>query len=183
MEDQAFREFGDIFGPRLRAFFLVHGLAVSDAEDLAVSCVTDIALKVEKYKPMKDGGFEAWIFTIARHTLVNWWRNYRATVPLPDDLPTQEPPSDELGLNMEVILAVTDAVAQLSEIDRTIVQLRDLGVENTYAEISERLCIPSGTVRVRHFRALKKLQSLLQRDQRIRIILERGKNRGSREAE
>lgn len=182
MEEEALREFGDFFGPRLRAFFLRHGLAVGDAEDLAVSCITNIALKVEQYKPMKNGSFAAWVFTAARHTLVDWWRTHQATVPLSNNLPAQEPPGDdESEPNIEVILAVTEAVAQLSEIDRIIVQLRDLGAEHTYAEISERLRIPSGTARVRHLRALKKLQSILQKDQRLREILARGKNRGAEE--
>jgi RNA polymerase sigma-70 factor (ECF subfamily) len=176
-EDQAYREFGAIFGPRFRAFFLKHGLTGSDAEDLAISCITDIALKVKKYKSTKDGSFEAWVFTIARNTLVDWWRKHQATVPLTDDLSTENLLGGELKPNINVVLAVRDATAQLSKTDQAVIQLRELGVEHSYDEIGEHLGIRPETARVRHFRALKRLASILKRDPRIRNFLDRKKNR------
>ena len=171
LEDRAYREFAGMFGPRLRSFFLAHGLSISDAEDLAANCVTDIALKVNRYKYVQGGSFKAWVFTLARHALADWWRKHIPTVQLLDDVA-----ADETDPNMEVVVAVREAVAQLPETDQSIVMLRDLAEEHTYAEIGELLSIRPGTVRVRHFRALKRLESILEIDPRIKRLLERDGN-------
>ncbi|HEX7788564.1 MAG TPA: sigma factor, partial [Methylomirabilota bacterium] len=115
MEEDAYREFAGYFGPRFRAFFLSRGLPVGETEDLATNCVTDIALKVGKYDPSRGGGrFEAWVFTLARRALVDWWRRRRAAEPLPDDLAFPEAvdePTDNLA---EAVDALREALAKLS---------------------------------------------------------------------
>ncbi len=184
LDDRAYGEFANIFGPRFRALFLARGLTLSDAEDLAVSAVTDIALKVEKYRPMKAGSFAAWVFALARHTLADWFRRHRgkqqAEVPLFKDVPTKGRAAYDLEPNMDIVLAVQDGLAQLSETDRDIIQLHDLGGEHTYAEISERLHMQAGTVKVRHFRALRQLEAVLENDSRIKKLLrlKKSANRG-----
>jgi hypothetical protein len=58
LEDDGFREFALYFGPRFRAFFLRRGLPEMEAEDLSVSCVTDVSLKIDKYDPHRGGHFD-----------------------------------------------------------------------------------------------------------------------------
>jgi RNA polymerase sigma-70 factor (ECF subfamily) len=179
-EEEAFVEFAKIFGPRLRAFFINRGLSVTDAEDLSVTCVTDISLKVDKYTPVKEGGFAAWVFTLARHAMIDWLRRRRATEPLPETLATPDQfNDDEDEPNMEAILAVRDALSQLSEDDRTLILLRDLGEKSSYTEIGERLGLRTDAIRVRHHRALKKLKGLLEKDPQIIKLLNRENNRGA----
>lgn len=167
-EEDAYSEFADTFGPRLKAFFVKRGLAASDAEDLAVSCVTDISLKVDKYKPLKEGGFEAWVFTLARHSLIDWLRSRRESEPLPDDLPA--PPfeyNEDAEFEIDITLAVREAVYQLPSSDQALIQLRHLGAESTYKEIADQLNISPESARVRHFRAMKRLKVILEEDDRI----------------
>jgi RNA polymerase sigma-70 factor, ECF subfamily len=170
-EEQAFVEFADTFGPRLRSLFIKRGLSTANAEDLAVSCITDIALKVERYKSIREGGFEAWVFTLARNYLIDWLRAQRNSEPLSDDLAAPTFSDDEIEPELDIILAVGDALAQLSETDRTLIRLRHLVEDHTYAEIGENLGISTETARVRHFRALKRLKALLETDERIRRFL------------
>jgi RNA polymerase sigma factor (sigma-70 family) len=172
LEDEAYNEFARIFGPRLRALFIRQGLTMADAEDLAVSCVTDIALKVEKYKQISEGGFGAWVFTLARHALADWRRSHHPTEELPDDLAAQLIPADDEEQNLDAILAVREALAQFSEMDQSLILLRNLGDEYSYAELSERLGISREAARVRHFRALKRLKVILEKDPRIKSLLE-----------
>lgn len=61
LEDNAYYEFADIFGTKFKSYFLRHGLSDFNAEDLASTCITDIALKVGKYKQIENGNFEAWV--------------------------------------------------------------------------------------------------------------------------
>lgn len=173
-EEDAFAEFVVTFGPRLRAFFIKKGLAASDAEDLSVSCVTDIALKVDKYKSLREGGFEAWVFTLARHSLIDLLRSRRNTEPLSASLTAQVADEEEdAGSEFAISLAVRDAVARLSAPDQLLIRLRHLEAESTYQEIATHLGISTEAARVRHFRAMKRLKSLLETDGRISRFLER----------
>ena len=176
-EDDAYAEFAVTFGPRLKAFFVRKGVARADAEELSVSCVTDIALKVNKYKPVRAGGFEAWVFTVARHFLIDWLRSRRDTEPLTDDLaslPFDE--DEEVAPDLVITIAVREAITQLSAPDQTVIRLRHLESEATYEEIANCLGISPEAARVRHFRAMKRLKSILEEDDRISRYLGSDRN-------
>jgi RNA polymerase sigma-70 factor (ECF subfamily) len=174
LDEGAFREFAALFGPRLRALFVRRGLSTTDAEDLAMSCVTDISLKIDRYDPERGGHFAAWVFTLARHALADWWRKHRAIDMLPESLAA---PEGELLMDSAtvsgVVDAVREAVAQLPEPDRHLLRLRDLERNEPYSEIARQLGIRTETARVRHLRSLRKLRSLLESDSRIQPLLSR----------
>ncbi|MDQ3821105.1 MAG: hypothetical protein M3362_25950, partial [Acidobacteriota bacterium] len=86
LEPQAFEEFSDLFTPRIKGYLMRHGLTASDAEDLTVSCITDTALKVDKYKLIDGVGFAAWVFTLVRHSFVDWLRKRHGNVPYIEDV-------------------------------------------------------------------------------------------------
>lgn len=148
------------------------------AEELAVSCVTDIALKVERYNPARGGRFDSWVFTLAYHALVDWWRANPREISLPDDLAEslvfhegEEPDPQALP---DVVDAVRDAVARLPERDQALLRHRDLGDMTPYGDIAHQLGMREATVRVRHHRALLQLKSLLEPDPRVQRFLRRG---------
>lgn len=177
LEDQAYQDFADHFGRRFRTLFLHQGLGGSDAEDLAVSCISDIALKVDRYRPGAGaGGFAGWVFTLARNAVIDWLRRHRPTVPLLEQAPAPSGPDSD----QELYHAVWEALAQLSPDDQAIIRLRDLERECSYAEIGEHLGIQTGAARTRHSRALHRLASLLDRDPRVRAAIGRGAEPDSR---
>jgi RNA polymerase sigma-70 factor (ECF subfamily) len=176
-DELAFAEFAEYFGPRFRALFVNRGLSISDAEDLAVSCVTDTALKVDKYRAEENGNFEGWVFTVARHYAADWWRRRKfGTVAIEESVTAMAPLVDpeETKPNENVVDAVRDALRQLPEADVILIKFRNLGPEHTFAELAERIGISQEAARVRHFRALKRLKSLLEVDPRIVSILRKG---------
>lgn len=173
LEDQAFAEFSDLFGPKIRGYLIRHGLTPADAEDLAVSCVTDIALKVDKYKLIEGAGFAAWVFTLARHALLDWLRSRQQTSPYIDDMEIEQPIADEPEANLEVTSAVREALATLSESEQAILRLRYFGMHQSFPEIGEDLGLRAGTVRVRHHRAVNRIKLLLKQDARLSKILKR----------
>ena len=83
LDEAAVGEFAREFGPRLRRYFLRKGVAESEAESLAVSCVSDVWLKLERFTPRAPGGFEAWVFTLARNALIDDRRGAGQRKPLP----------------------------------------------------------------------------------------------------
>jgi RNA polymerase sigma factor (sigma-70 family) len=159
-DERAFQEFAHIFGPRLRALFIKSGLRYLDAEDLTVSCVTDIALKVGKYRPADGGGFDAWVFTLARHSLIDWLRNHSLNKCISEELAPRVLAKDE----PELIASVSDALAQMPENDRAVIAAKNFDGERTFAEVAAELGLLVGTARMRYHRALKRLQALLERD-------------------
>ena len=173
LDETAFSEFSEIFGPRFRRNFVKRGLNITDAEDLSVSCITDIALKANQYPPA-NGNFEAWVFTLARNYVVDWWRSrQQLSAELSDDLPLQTPEAETVEPNMDVVSAVREAMENLSEGDKQIIRVRDLEGASTFAEIGKELKITAGAARVRHMRALERLEALLDQDIRIEKYLER----------
>lgn len=173
-EEKAYQDFARIFGPRLRGLFVQRGLTFSDAEDLAASCITDIALKVDKYQARDKGGFSAWVLAIARNVLADWRRQLFSEGGKPTSLDTISPfgakyDEETLGLDLEedaatpLIRQVHESVGELSPIDRELIQMRYGGAEFTFAEIASVLGMTAEAVRVRHHRLLKNLRTHVER--------------------
>jgi RNA polymerase sigma factor (sigma-70 family) len=168
LDDHALKYFGSVYGPRLRHYFLRHGLNVTDAESLAVSMITDIALKIPDHYVERSGKFDAWVFTLARNGLSDWRRD--------------QPPQPEWGLEAAVeivpvdpalVEAVEAAVAKLGATDQEIIRRRDLGHKQSFDEIGKDLGLDPRTARVRRSRALRKLEAILTADPRIQSRLPR----------
>ena len=67
-------EFISQFEIALLRFFVWRGLNASSARDLSVSCATDIALSVDKYKKRKGASFQNWCFKIATFKMTDFLR-------------------------------------------------------------------------------------------------------------
>lgn len=108
------------------------------------------------------GSTRAWLFTVARHLVIDEWRTGRsrrevlaAAPPEPRGEPASE--TDQL---LEGWL-VADALARLSEEHRQVVVLCYLRGASV-AEAARRLGIPEGTVKSRTYYALRSLRLVLQ---------------------
>jgi RNA polymerase sigma-70 factor (ECF subfamily) len=112
--------------------------------DAARDLTQEVFLRVSR-GPIPDGDSDvgrAWLFTIARHLAINHLRD-RGRRPSPE--PVQEvgrPASQEVGL------AISQALAALSELDRDVFLLRE-SVGLTYAEIAAACGISTEGVRAR----------------------------------
>ncbi|MBI1766711.1 MAG: sigma-70 family RNA polymerase sigma factor [Acidobacteria bacterium] len=179
LEEAAYRDFTRYFGPRLKALFRYRDLSETEAEDLAETCLTDIlTLKISKYSEIETGSFEAWVFTVARNALTDWLTSRPSTIPLPESTP------NPLGRKLlrripkavpdvKIITAISAALAQLPEADRQLIQLRDFIADNTYEEVGLALGIKANATRQRHYRILKRLRKMLERDPRLGDWLKR----------
>jgi RNA polymerase sigma factor (sigma-70 family) len=166
LDERAYGEFAEHFGPRFRAAFVKRGLPFADAEELAVSCVLDIALKVSTYRPVNGRGFEAWVFTLAHRSLRNWWWARESAGSDSEDLLPHLSAEDEVENDAGLIFAVHEALAQLSEAGRAIIQAVNF-CEQTVAEVGATIGLSERAAQVRHQPALKRLRAILARDERI----------------
>jgi RNA polymerase sigma factor (sigma-70 family) len=178
LEASAFEGFAVVFGPRFRAYFLKRGLNASEAGDLAVTCVTDISLKVEQFSPRGPGSFEGWVFTLAHRALVDWFRSRSPTESLDEQAVPFGAFGTEASPNAAIVSAVEEALEQINETDRVIVSLRDMEHQWSFNEIAAHLDMSEGAVRVRHHRVLKRLEEILSQHPAIKPILQEQTQKG-----
>jgi RNA polymerase sigma factor (sigma-70 family) len=181
-EPDAFREFSDKFGALFRAMFISRGIRAAEAEELAVSCVSDISMDVGKYEAREGSSFEAWVFTIARNKYADWLESEPAAHPLPETLVAPEPVEENVARTTTIVAAVRQAMAQLAEIDKLLIELRYAREHRTFKEIGQFIGMKEGTVRQRHSRALQQLKEILNQDDRITALLRDIKSEEEKEA-
>jgi RNA polymerase sigma-70 factor (ECF subfamily) len=174
VESAAFEEFALIFGPRFRRFFMRHGLGQTEAEDLAATCVTDIALKVAKYRP-DEGSFTSWAFTLAHHAMVDSAKKARRESEASQELARESshPSPREESLPDELAAEIDAVILELSPADQILLRRRTMDGEDSYGELAKELGINEGTARVRHLRVLRRLKERLMLVPTIRERLER----------
>ncbi len=162
--ESAFREIVELYGPRIYA--LVSGMISdrSEAEDV----VQEVFFKVHRKIQLFEGksAFYTWLYRIALNTATDHLkrRRHRDAASLEDlpgfDVPAHEG-APELPLDRrELRRHLADAVAELPEIYRDIIVLREYE-ELSYEEIAATLGCSKGTVESRLFRARARLKDKL----------------------
>jgi RNA polymerase sigma-70 factor (ECF subfamily) len=148
-----------------RVLSLCRRLAGNEAD--ALDATQEALLSIVRGLPGFDGraAFTTWAYRVATNACLDELRRRgRRPVPgLPEDRDGLPRAAPELAAGIEVLpdrLAVDAALAQLPEEFRVAVVLRDL-CDLEYADISEALGIPPGTVRSRIARGRSLLADLL----------------------
>jgi DNA-directed RNA polymerase specialized sigma24 family protein len=175
-------EFRKIFLPHILAYLYRLGVSAFEAEDIAESCVTDTALKAQGDQP---GGLTLktcvarsverlaaqWYRTSARdrgmlatltlerrqRETIDWGRGHESTAERPSPC----------------VDAIREALQQLSEEDRTIVESRQRDIPIQFHDLAVTFGISAGTARTRYHRALNRLRLLVSSDPRIAPALAR----------
>jgi RNA polymerase sigma-70 factor (ECF subfamily) len=153
-------------------FFRRLGAGPAEAEDLVQELFLKLFRHAETYQP--SGRFGAFAFRVARNAWIDRQRRRAASPTAPasgeEDLPGAPGPTEqavdpadgpgERLAQLEEAARVRRALARLSERHRLVFELGVLQ-ELSYAEISELLEIPEGTVKSRMFYAVRKLREAL----------------------
>jgi RNA polymerase sigma-70 factor, ECF subfamily len=167
-DEDAFGRLWQDLQPRLLRYFLVAAPAV--AEDLASETWLGVVRGIGRFRG-GEPAFRAWVFTIARHGVLDWRR--RAARRVTEDLPAagqaelaapDDPAADALaGLSTRAALGL---VATLPADQAEAIVLRvvaGLEVERVAAIMGKR----PGTVRVLTHRGLRRLAERLGADARL----------------
>lgn len=108
------------------------------------------------------GATRAWLYTVARHLVIDEWRTGRSRREI---LRAEAPdgPSTQIDETERVLQSwlVADALGQLSTAHREVLQLCFYGGLST-AEAAQRLGVPEGTVKSRTHYALRALRLVLE---------------------
>ena len=171
-DEDAFGRLWRDLQPRLLRYFAVVSRAA--AEDLASETWLGVVRGIDRFQG-NEPAFRAWVFTIARHEVLDWRR--RAARRPTEDLPAialaeqaapDDPAADALeGFSTRAALA---EVATLPADQAEAILLRvvaGLGVDRVAAIMGKR----PGTVRVLTHRGLRKLAERLGDGGRIRRVV------------
>jgi RNA polymerase sigma-70 factor (ECF subfamily) len=171
-DEEAFGRLWRDLQPRLLRYFAVVSRAA--AEDLASETWLGVIRGLDRFQG-NEPAFRAWVFTIARHEVLDWRRRAarRATEDVPiTDLTGLAAPDDPEATAMQGFStrAALAEVATLPADQAEAIVLRvvaGLGVDRVAEIMGKR----PGTVRVLTHRGLRRLAERLGNDGRIRRVV------------
>ena len=171
-DEQAFGRLWHDLQPRLLRYFVVASPAA--AEDLASETWLGVVRGLHRFQGTEPA-FRAWVFTIARHEVLDWRRRTarRATEDQPAyGLAEQAAPDDPAADALEAFAtrAALAEVATLPADQAEAIVLRvvaGLDVQRVAAIMGKR----PGTVRVLTHRGLRRLAERLGNDESIRRVV------------
>ena len=170
-DEAAFGRLWHDLQPRVLRYFMV--AAPAAAEDLASETWLGVVRGVDRFRG-NEPSFRAWVFTIARHEVLDWRR--RAARRVTEDLPVNGPPEraapddpaaaalDDLSTRAALAMVATLPPDQAEAVVLRVVA--GLGVDRVAAIMGKR----PGTVRVLTHRGLRRLAERLGAD-RLRGVV------------
>ena len=135
----------------------------AEAEDITQETLVRVWERRDEWSQIEN--FEAWCLTIARHMALDFLkgkdrRENREEAGERESLPSSAPLPDEALDRQQRVEAVLRLIDQLPEVQRTIIQLRDIeGLR--YEEIARITELSETQVKVYLHRARKKIRDLL----------------------
>lgn len=145
----------DEFSDNIFRFALKHLRNEMSAKDIVQETFTKVWIKHEEVSYEK---VKSYLFTTAYHAIVDWAKKEKRSG---DILQTKETGATQ-SMNFEVQEVLTEALEKLSEIQKTVVLLRDYEGYN-YSEIAKITKLSESQVKVYIFRARKALKEYIQR--------------------
>jgi RNA polymerase sigma-70 factor, ECF subfamily len=171
-DEDAFGRLWRDLQPRLLRYFTVASAAAAD--DLASETWLGVIRGLDRFQG-NEPAFRAWVFTIARHEVLDWRRRAArraAEDPSPDGLAGQAAPDDPAADAIERV-ATREALAMVATLpadQAEAIVLRvvaGLGVDRVAAIMGKR----PGTVRVLTHRGLRRLAERLGDGGRVRRVV------------
>lgn len=161
-QDQAaFAELFRHFAPRVKAFLMKSGASESLAEECTQEAMATLWRKAHLFDPTR-ASVATWIFTIARNRRIDALRKQRR--PEPEDLPwgpEAEPAADDVIALQQETSQLADALAQLPEKQRELVEKAYFG-DLSHSQIAAETGLPLGTIKSRIRLALERLRHTLK---------------------
>jgi RNA polymerase sigma-70 factor (ECF subfamily) len=157
---QAFVAIYDRYVNQIYHYFLSHVGNSIAAQDLTSQVFLKALDGLATYQ--HRGHFAAWLFTIARHQWVDYYRQVHKEVPLEDvaNLPSKDNPSLET-LSREEIRMIRRIVHELPEDDQELIRLRFVA-QLKFSEIAVILGCKEEAAKKRTYRLLARLENEME---------------------
>ena len=158
---QAFAAIYDRYVQRVYRYCYYRTNNAPEAEDLTAQIFLAALESLPRYR--QDGHFAAWLFSIARRKLADY---YRRTSPTSLDEATLPPIQTDLALDVETAQRrerLLGLIRALAEEDRDLIHLRYVA-ELSFAEMAKALQRNEEAVKKRLYRLLGRLKQELEAD-------------------
>jgi RNA polymerase sigma-70 factor, ECF subfamily len=167
-DEDAFERLWLDLQPRLLRYFAV--VSTPAAEDLASETWLGVVRSLDRFQG-KEPAFRAWVFTIARHEVLDWRRRPAEEVAgngLVEQAAPDDPAADAMeGFSTRAALAEVAALPADQAEASVLRVVAGLGVERVAAIMGKR----PGTVRVLTHRGLRRLAERLGDGARVRRVV------------
>jgi RNA polymerase sigma-70 factor, ECF subfamily len=150
------------YAPRVRAYFLRHGLHSSLADEVAQEVMISVWSNAERFDPEK-GAMSTWVFAIARNRLIDSVRRLRRPEPDPDDpcwvgdRQSQEPSPERAVVEHARARELRGALERLPQEQRKVLEALYFDGQSM-SELAASTGIPLGTIKTRARLALRALR-------------------------
>ena len=125
------------------------------AEDLTSDVFVKAYSKLDSFND-KKASLSTWIFTITRHTLIDYYRTRKVNEELPEDLTYEE--DEEDICTPENLDTLKEGLKKLSDKERDLIVLHYYSKE-TLKDIAKKMDISYAYAKVLHAKALLKLKN------------------------
>jgi RNA polymerase sigma-70 factor (ECF subfamily) len=146
--------------PRMRRYFLLRGMEICEAEDLAQNVMVIVYQRGGEIRDPEL--FHGWLFKVAKNELARHWRQQQTRQRIAPMEPLSEELAERLATEMELAIHSDFAewMSYLEPSERDLIILRFIE-ELSYEELAVAFGIPVGTIKWRLFSAKKKLVPII----------------------
>lgn len=169
------RAFGELYDRHVREIFDFCYYRVSRkevAEDLTSVVFMKALENLPHFTPTNDASFRGWLYTIARHAIIDHYRRTKQTDDV-DGLPLADSKSTSFVDDLDTAIDRTrlrDALAALSESEQEIITMR-VWQELPYSVIAASLGKSEDATKMQFSRALRKLKTAAMTLTAIALII------------
>lgn len=161
----AWRDLVGLYAPRVFAMAQSRCRNAHIAEDITQGVFATLCAKLGTGEYREQGKFEAWIFRVTMNRVRDLARKATRTtrifgnrIEVDDNLDAMSQTQNQFNDKLQHL---RDALAQLPDNDREVIELRHHG-GLSFKQIADLLGEPLGTLLARHHRALQKLREILE---------------------
>jgi RNA polymerase sigma-70 factor (ECF subfamily) len=162
-DTEAFGCLYDVYADRIYRYIYYRTSSIEDARDLTQDVFIEVWRALPRYKRTKTP-FLGWLFTICRHTVIDYYRTKKDHAYLNDEIliEDRDKTPEKLAEDQFTQQEVRRAILQLTEEQQQVIIMSF--IEGfSYNEIAEALNRSEGNIRVIVHRALKKMREILGR--------------------
>jgi RNA polymerase sigma-70 factor (ECF subfamily) len=151
-QEQIYRDYYD----KVFAYTVNRTRSREDAEDLTSEIFIKVYNKLESFDE-KKAQLSTWIYQIAKHSVIDYYRRYKLSEELPEEI-TNDEDLDENLLNEEALSELASALQKLPVEQRDII-INRYYYGHTLQEIAEMMSLSYGVTKLRHKEALFRLRT------------------------